>query len=140
MMRLVLDTNVVIASQQSPNEQSPNRELLTRWVAGEFVWLYSQDTLREYTRKLLEKGIAEEKIRALLSRLMIAGESVYIAFFHERNYPEDPDDIAFLLCAINGKADYLVTYDRHLTKLNNQFDFEICGPKPVNNHLNTLHG
>jgi predicted nucleic acid-binding protein len=39
--------------------------------------------------------------------------------------PSDPDDEVFLLCAIDGNADYLVSEDKALTDLKTSY------PKPV---------
>ena len=39
MLRAVLDTNVVLAAKRSVHPQSPNAEIITRWMAGEFIWL-----------------------------------------------------------------------------------------------------
>lgn len=126
--RVVIDTNIVIASQKTSNPDSPNQELLDRWHNGEIIWLYSRDTLAEYARKLLETGTESKRITNLLARLVVAGEMVYIAKFHEKHYPEDPDDIAFLLCATNGNSTHLVTYDLHLLALDSYYDFTICKP------------
>ena len=43
MLRSVLDTNVVLAAKLSGHPQSPNAEIITRWMAGEFIWLVSDD-------------------------------------------------------------------------------------------------
>jgi putative PIN family toxin of toxin-antitoxin system len=129
--RVVVDANVIIASRRSSSEDSPDTEALRHWEEGRFIWLISKDVLREYARKLMEVGVADADVESFLARLIVAAESVQIAVFHERNYPEDNDDIAFLLCAINGRATHLVTYDRHLTALEGHYDFRICGPRDL---------
>ncbi len=48
--------------------------------------------------------------------------------FHLRRYPTDADDIAFVLCALNGKATHLVTYDSDLHALPRDYPFTICEP------------
>jgi len=53
---------------------------------------------------------------------------VDVSFFHLRIYPIDPDDIAFVLCAANGEATHLLTYDHHLSDLAWAYDFTICTP------------
>jgi predicted nucleic acid-binding protein len=88
--------------------------------------LHSRDILSEYAEKLLELGIPPERIQPFLARLIVAGENVFIAFFHERFYP---DDIAFALCATNGNASHLVTYDVQLTALEGIFEFRLLGPR-----------
>jgi predicted nucleic acid-binding protein len=45
MLRVVLDTNVVLAAKRSLHPQSPIAEIISRWVAGEFVWLVSEDVV-----------------------------------------------------------------------------------------------
>ncbi|OQY54043.1 MAG: hypothetical protein B6245_21915 [Desulfobacteraceae bacterium 4572_88] len=51
-----------------------------------------------------------------------------IESFHFPRYPDDPDDIPFLLCAGNGEATHIITYDKHFEDLNNYYDFKICKP------------
>jgi predicted nucleic acid-binding protein len=41
--------------------------------------------------------------------------------------PTDPDDEIFLLCAIDGDADYLVSEDRALTNLRPQYTKPVIG-------------
>ena len=128
--RAVLDSNVLIAAHRSTHSQSPNRELMERWQAHEFVLLYSRDTLREYAEKLLELGLERAAVVQFIALISALGEAVEIEFFHLPHYPTDPDDIAFLLCAWNGLASHLVSYDRHLLDLSATYEsqFRICLP------------
>ncbi len=114
MLRAVLDTNVVLASERTTHPTSPNREIVDRWLAGEFTLLISDDIAAEYAEKLLASGRDPARIEVLLVGFFLLAESVEIRFFHFRHYPVDPDDISFLLCAINGAATHLVSYDPHL--------------------------
>ena len=45
--RAVLDTNVVLAADRASTPQSPNREIINRWAAGEFIWLITDDIAAE---------------------------------------------------------------------------------------------
>jgi len=114
MLRAVLDTNVVLAAKRTAHPQSPNAEIITRWMAGEFVWLVSGDIVAEYAEKLLEKGIDPVKAEKFVADLLEYGEEVPIRFFHFRHYPVDADDVVFLLVALNGDATHIVTYDGNL--------------------------
>ena len=114
MLRAVLDTNVVLAAKWTAHPRSPNTEIITRWMAGEFVWLVSGDMVTEYAEKLLEKGIDSVKVEIFVADLLEYGEEVPIRFFHFRHYPVDADDLVFLLVALNGDATHIVTYDGHL--------------------------
>jgi predicted nucleic acid-binding protein len=127
-VRAVLDTNVVVAAHRSSGTASPNREVLTRWKASDFTLLYSEDVLLEYVEKLIEFAVPDEKLQQFVSAVGGLGEAVPIAFFHLRRYPADADDIAFLLCAINGNATHLVTYDSGFAVIAPDCSFAICQP------------
>ena len=114
MVKAVADTNVLVAAFLSPNPASPNKEVLAAWKAGSWIWLHSEDTLAEYVEKLQHFGIDDDLILLFVKDLLLSGKEVNISFFHLPSYPEDVDDIAFLLCALNGNADFLLTYDEHL--------------------------
>jgi uncharacterized protein len=130
-LRAVLDTNVLLAAKRSNHPTSPNAEILDRWQAGEFVLLYSMDTLAEYAEKLLEHRIPAAIVEALLRQFAQLGEAVPIVFFHFRHYPVDADDVMFLLCALNGNASHLVSYDAHLLLLRAYYDDELCICEPL---------
>lgn len=125
-LRSVPDTNVLLASEMSPGAKSPNKEFFTRWRDGEFTVLFSPDTLLEYVKKLREKDLAEERVRIFLVALLETGVEIHIDYYHLPAYPVDSDDIAFLLCADNGNATHLVTYDRHLQEVKAYYSFKIC--------------
>ncbi len=136
-VRGVLDTNVVIAAHRSGGAASPNREILACWAAGDFTLLYLEDVLLEYVEKLIEFGVPDEKLREFVRSVGVLGERVAIVFFHLRRYPADADDIAFLLCAINGRASHLVTYDSGFSEIAADCSFAICEPLAF---LATLRG
>jgi len=123
--KVVPDTNVIISSELSKNKKSPNRDFIERWLNEEFFVLFSDDTLIEYAVKLREMEIPEDKVAIFLSNLIKLAKKVSITTFHLNCYPEDEDDICFLLCAENGNATHLVTFDRHLLDLKCKFTFEI---------------
>ena len=114
MLRAVLDTNVVLAAARSTHPLSPNVEIMSHWRAGRFVLLVTLDIVAEYVEKLLTQGKPPGEVEAFAADLLTMGEFVPIRFFHLRHYPADGDDIAFVLCALNGPATHLVTYDGHL--------------------------
>ena len=126
ILRTVPDTNVIVAAHKSESETSPNKEYFSRWVKDEFEILYSRDTLLEYIEKLQEKKIPYEVIEKLYIGLRESGKRVEIQHFRLRKYPQDPDDISFVLCAFNGKASHLISCDRHLLDLQSHFEFQIC--------------
>jgi len=128
--RVVLDSNVIIAGRRSTNTQSPNRESIDHWQARRLTFLYSLDTLHEYSEKLLEFSVDRTDVVSFIALIAALGEAVEIQFFHLPSCPNDHDDIAFLLCAWNGLASHLVTYDRDLLDLAATYEshFQICPP------------
>ena len=125
-LRAVADTNILLASEMRPGATSPNKEYFARWKADEFTVLFSQDTLLEYIKKLRTAGLPEKRIEIFLGALMAIGVEVFVEYYHLPTYPVDADDIAFLLCAENGQATHLVTYDRPLLDVDPYFSFKIC--------------
>jgi putative PIN family toxin of toxin-antitoxin system len=126
--RVVADTNIFLSAQLSNNVKSPNKEFFALFRQKLFTLLLSEDCLVEYIRKLEEKEISRETIVEIIAQLYKLGEEVEIKQFHFPHYPPDQDDIAFLLCALNGKATHLVTYDNHLLGLKYAYrdSFSIC--------------
>ena len=72
-------------------------------------------------------GVHEAKVQRFTEELLRLAEPVSIRSFHFRHYPVDPDDIAFLLAAVNGLATHLVTRDRHLRDIAHFYqEFTTC--------------
>jgi predicted nucleic acid-binding protein len=129
MVRAVLDTNVVLAADRSSNPLSPNKDIINRWANREFSWLVTEDIAAEYAEKLLEKGNDPIEVEAFITGLFLLADHIEIRFFHFRHYPVDSDDTIFLLCAINGAATHLVSYDPHLLDVGIFYDeFVTCKP------------
>jgi putative PIN family toxin of toxin-antitoxin system len=131
VIRAVLDTTVAVAAGKSQSPSSPNREIIERWLQGHFTLLISKDIAAEYALKLRDRGVEESTILAFLRQLALLAEIVEIKYFHFRHYPVDENDIAFLLCAMNGRASHLVSYDPHLLDMDIYYpEIEITPPIP----------
>ncbi|MCX7422003.1 MAG: PIN domain-containing protein [Planctomycetia bacterium] len=128
--RAVLESNVLVAAQRSADPHGPNRELVERWKSSEFTFLFSPDTLLEYAEKLFALSVNREDAVEFIALISALGEAVEVEFFHLPHYPADADDIAFLLCAWNGFASHLASYDRDLLDLSSAYEghFKICSP------------
>ena len=85
--------------------------------------LVSDALVDELAEKLVERGIAQERViefLALLGRL-----AVWVDVPDEAVRPvieADPDDDLILACAVVGRADYLVTYDSHFDMLDGEHE------------------
>ena len=121
-LRAVLNTNVVIAAHLSRNPHSPTKELLDRWLAGEFVQLYSDDTLAELREKFTEREIDPDSADEYLADLVQLGEHVVVTPEDVMSViPADPDDDLIIACAVVGKATHIVTYDPHYDILGGEY-------------------
>lgn len=132
-IRVVLDTNVILAYTKTKFEDSPNKEIICRWGKGQFDVLWSKDVINEYISKMKFFGIPEETIIKTISHFIQFGEAVEIKFYHYEVYPEDAKDICFVLCALNGYGSHIITYDYHLLDLAGEYmqKFSITILKPV---------
>ena len=123
-IRAVLDTNVPIAAHLSRNPRSPTVELIERWRAGEFVQLYSDDTLAEFLEKFLARRVHPESVAHDVADLLRLGEHVDVAD-HWVSRPivtADPDDDMVLACALAASATCIVTYDPHFDVLGGDYE------------------
>ena len=104
----------------SPTRRNHHLRLLVL-VLERHLGLCHEEILREYTEKLIDRGSPPDRARALVARIRGAFESVPITLAGAPVPPADPDDEIFLLCALDGNADFLVSEDDHLLSLKNHY-------------------
>ncbi len=114
--RVVLDTNILISGigwSGSP------KDVIEAFLKGEFILLISESLLNELERILNYKKfyfipgyLKESLIRNLLKAAEFVKTKKKLDIIKE-----DPEDNKVLECALFGKADYIVTGDKHLLKL-----------------------
>ena len=120
-IRAVLDTNVFVSSALSKNPSSPTREVIERWKRGEFMLLICTLLADEVVEKLLDHSIDVEKVEALVKTLASLAEWVEGPTEKIEALLSDPDDNVVVACAVEGKANYLVTYDPHFDSLQGDY-------------------
>ncbi|MYD87910.1 MAG: putative toxin-antitoxin system toxin component, PIN family [Acidobacteria bacterium] len=114
-MRLVLDTNVVVAGLRSPTGASA--ELLDRALTGAFTLLVSVALALEYEAvcghadQRIASGLSETDVETIVTALCAVAEPVATRFLW-RPQLRDPADEMVLEAAINGAADALATFNR----------------------------
>ncbi len=132
MIRAVLDANVLVSAIISP-KGIPAR-ILNAWHDEKFLLLISRVILDEIGRVLRYPKIkkrhrwSERKIQIFLedlSRLAIlAPGKLSLSII-----ADDPSDNRYVECAVEGKADYLVSGDDHLLRLGAYEDVRIVTPR-----------
>ena len=120
-IRAVLDTNVFVSAALSKNANSPTREVLDRWKRGEFVLLICTPLAEEVVEKLLDHSVDQEKIGGLVETLAKWAEWVEVPPEKIETLLSDPDDNVIVACAVEGGANYLVTYDPHFDSLQGDY-------------------
>lgn len=114
-MRLVLDTNVLVSAIGW--EEGPPREILVSLRENKHSLIISPDLLNELTRALrypkLHRAITHPSLPSVLAWLH---EPEHLVPPQERIHAiaSEPDDNLVLEAAVAGKADVIVSGDRHL--------------------------
>ncbi|MBX7233655.1 MAG: putative toxin-antitoxin system toxin component, PIN family [Caldilineales bacterium] len=122
-LRAVFDTNVFVSAYLSRSPSSPTQELIDRWLAGEFTLLVCDAIVDELIEKLTAYGVERDDIEAFIARFDVMAEWVEVpAEAIVQRIPLDADDDVVVACALEGGADFLVTYDPHFAPLGDTFE------------------
>lgn len=122
-MRVVLDTNILISALLSA--RGLPAEILRLERQGGFDLVFSPDTVSELWRvlnypkiqkRLGKLGIPAELVERYLKNL-IRSSVVTPGKLKMDIIKDDPSDNIFLACALEGKADFIVSGDSHLKEL-----------------------
>ncbi len=131
-MRLVVDTDVVVAAMRSPRGASA--ELLRRVDARKATMLLTVALALEYeaictlAEHRLASGLSAPEAGIYVNGLIGMAEPVR-AFFRWRPQLRDPGDELILEAAVNGQADAIVTFNvSHLRDAHKNFGIEVIRP------------
>jgi putative PIN family toxin of toxin-antitoxin system len=134
-MRLVIDTDVLVAGMRS--DQGASRQILLLALDRQIVTLASVPLFLEYeavaTRAdhLTQSGLTVEETNAVIDALAAVMEPVNLRFLW-RPRLRDPNDEMVLGTAVNGNADYIVTFNvRHLEKEAAAFAIKASQPREI---------
>lgn len=114
-LRAVLDTNVIISSLAFP--QGSLGGIWKPHQDGKYVLLLSPFIVTEAGRKLREKFFWEEHRIQRTLRAIVRKAEVFQPRTVPQAVPNDPDDNHIIACALEGRADLIVSGDRHLLSL-----------------------
>lgn len=130
-MRAVIDANVV--ASHAISARGPSARIRIAWSASAFVWLVSEAIFQEYDRTLRYDRVRRysrmshgEITRSL--RELRAGCEIVASDKPFHRVTRDPKDDMYLACAINGRAEYVVSGDRHLLELERYESIPIITP------------
>ncbi len=114
--RVVIDTNVLVSGLLFGG--NPGR-LVDQWKEGRIKPLCSRETMEEYLRVLAypKFALAESEIDFLLSREILPWFEVVQVKPGKAYVKADSFDNHFIWCALDGKADTIISGDKHLLSL-----------------------
>jgi len=117
MIRLVLDTNTLISAVGW--RHSKQRRILEACLLKKYLLIESADLLKEFVEVISRPKfsfVSQEQRSELVTRLISHCEMVEPK--KKLNIvKQDPEDNKVLECSLEGKADYIITGDRHLLNL-----------------------
>jgi putative PIN family toxin of toxin-antitoxin system len=128
-MRMVLDTDVIVAGMRSPGGASA--EILRKARQGRITLLMSVPLAMEYeaicseAEHRLAAGLSEREVEIFLDAVVAMAEPVTTHFLW-RPQLRDPGDEMVLEAAVNGQADLLVTFNvRDFGTVPSRFGIEV---------------
>ena len=107
MIRVVLDTNIIVSAYLNPDGLP--FFILKLALAGSFRLCVSEPILAEYEELLSRKSFSMDRRRARLFLRQIRAVGDVYSSAGGLDVTKDPDDNMFLECALAAKAHYLVT-------------------------------
>ena len=116
-LKAVIDTNIYIAAFNYPKGR--NAALWDAAVAGRYRLLVSPEIIRETARVLrTDFGWQDERVhKAVRGIAAVAGVGLITPRTVLAVVAADPDDNRILECAVDGKADLIISNDHHLLDL-----------------------
>ncbi len=130
----VLDTNALVSSLVA--DQGFPRQILDAWLEGRFTLVTSFYLVEEVTHVLtypriarrLQLGDAELAaiLAGLLSRAKLPPGQLQLP-----EVTRDPKDDAVVACAVEGKADYIVSGDQDLLALGSYEGIRVVTPRQL---------
>ncbi len=128
-LRVVLDTNVYI-SEAYLGQKKKTGNLWLLAIERRYALVVSPFIIHEFMEKLREKfGASEDERESIKKKLAKVAEIVRPeAETVSSAIPDDPDDNHILACALAGKADLIVSGDRHLLTLKEYEGIPIVRP------------
>lgn len=129
--RVVLDTNQIVGAGsrwlEEPVANANRHRRLLVGVAEQHTGLYCTEIIQEYTEKLLDRRHPEQRAQKLITYIIGAFAEVQIVSSVAPVRPSDPDDEVFLICSLDGNADYLVSEDKGLLGVKESYQRPVIG-------------
>ncbi|OGQ35207.1 MAG: putative toxin-antitoxin system toxin component, PIN family [Deltaproteobacteria bacterium RIFCSPHIGHO2_12_FULL_43_9] len=120
-MRVVFDANIYVSGFISP--KGPSGLLIKKFINDNvFELIISEEILRETRNSLKYKKVIKyvklsgDEIELILNAISLLATTVNPVFKYQE-LEEDPDDTKYVNAALEGRADYIISGDKHLLGL-----------------------
>ncbi|MBI3052381.1 putative toxin-antitoxin system toxin component, PIN family [Candidatus Woesearchaeota archaeon] len=128
--RVVLDTNTVISAAIS--DDGTSYKVFELLLTGAIENITTKEIIAEvkdvFSRPRISKLIGPEDMNSFIQTF--EKSSIKIEAISEfEAVPEDPDDNMILEAAVDGNADYILSWDNHLLQIGNFKGIKIITPK-----------
>ncbi|MCL6472636.1 MAG: putative toxin-antitoxin system toxin component, PIN family [Firmicutes bacterium] len=132
MIKACLDTNVFVSGTISSS--GAPFEILEAWRNRKFILLVSDEIIAEVSKVLNYPKI---KTAFSLTDEKIEKSLLLLSKYSQRTpgelkldvITEDPSDNIFLACAVEGKADFIISGDNHLLQIGTYQRIQIITPR-----------
>ena len=135
-MRVVADTNILVSALLFGG---PPEQVFLAGLRGEIQLLISPSLLKEFEKVLKEKfKLSIHLVREIIEEVMDVAEIVEVSSHIKAiSYPDEDNRV--LECAVDGKAEFIVTGDtRHILPLKEYGGIKILSPSEFLKHLPTV--
>ena len=124
MIRAVVDTNVFISATLYEGQAS---KLLSYWQRERFIYLISKQILEEYIKVLSypKFRLTTEEIKWIIKEELLPYVETVKIKVPVSVVKTDPSDNIFLSTAVEGKASFIISGERHLLVLKKYQDIQI---------------
>ena len=129
VVRVVIDTNVVISALLFGGIPG---QLIPLWKSGHIITLASAEIIDEYIRVMTypKFKLSEEEIHYLLYyEILPYFDLVSVGPALSPIIEKDPSDDKFIICAVAGKANFILSGDQHLLSRKNYKKIKILNPE-----------
>lgn len=123
MIRVVIDTNLIIAGRYS--KKSASWKIINLCLEGKIQPLYSESVKNE-NRWILEK--VRPSIEYMKRVQLFFSKCIYVVPIEKINICSDKSDNMYFETAFAGQAQYIITNDRHLLEHDGYMGIKVKKP------------
>jgi len=114
-MKIVVDTNFLVSATQW--DYSVSHKLLEKLIRNNAEIFTTKEILDEFAKVLKRDFLYDEEETRNIIEIVLQFLSLVISGKKIDVVKEDSDDNKIVECALESRADYIVSYDKHLLNL-----------------------